>query len=45
MIIQLPIGLLDSNCYVIYDHDQGTGAVVDPGVEDTHTRLREVAQH
>ena len=45
MIIQLPIGLLDSNCYVIYDHDQGKGAIVDPGVPDTHALMREVDQH
>jgi len=42
MIIRLPIGLLDSNCYIIYDHDRGTGAIVDPGVEDTRALLREV---
>ena len=45
MIIQLPIGLMDSNCYLIYDHDQGKGAIVDPGVPDTHALMREVDQH
>lgn len=45
MIIQLPIGLLGSNCYVIYDHNQGTGAIVDPGVPDVRALMREVDQH
>lgn len=31
MIIQLPIGLVGSNCYLVYDKGKGTGAVVDPG--------------
>lgn len=45
MIIQLPIGLMSSNCYVIYDHDQGQGAIVDPGTPDTRALMREVDQH
>jgi len=45
VIIQLPIGLLGSNCYVIYDHDQGSGAIVDPGVQDVRALMREVDQH
>jgi len=45
MIIQLPIGLMGSNCYLIYDHDEGEGAIVDPGVLETHALMREVNQH
>ena len=45
MIIQLPIGPMSSNCYVIYDHDQGEGAIVDPGVPDVRALIREVDQH
>lgn len=45
MIIRLPIGLLGSNCYILYDHDQGEGAIVDPGVQDTQALIREIDQH
>jgi hydroxyacylglutathione hydrolase len=45
MIIQLPIGMLGSNCYIIYDHDQGTGTIVDPGVQDARALMAEVKQH
>ncbi|MCJ7550922.1 MAG: MBL fold metallo-hydrolase [Anaerolineae bacterium] len=45
MIIQLPIGLMGSNCYVIYDHDQGEGAIVDPGVSEAGPLMREVNRH
>jgi hydroxyacylglutathione hydrolase len=31
MIITLPIGILDSNCYIIYDEESGDGVVVDAG--------------
>jgi len=33
MITQLPIGLVGSNCYIVYDQEKGRGAVVDPGGE------------
>jgi len=36
---------MSSNCYVIYDHDQGKGAIVDPGVPDVRALLGEVDQH
>jgi hydroxyacylglutathione hydrolase len=31
MILQLRIGLLDSNCYLVYERDGGEAAIVDPG--------------
>lgn len=29
MIITLPIGILDSNCYIVYDKESGDGVIVD----------------
>ncbi|MBN1250012.1 MAG: MBL fold metallo-hydrolase [Anaerolineae bacterium] len=34
MILQLPIGMLGSNCYLILDPSTGIAAIVDPGFED-----------
>ncbi len=34
MIIRLPIGLLGSNCYIIFPEDHGEAAIVDPGITD-----------
>lgn len=31
MIVTLPIGILDSNCYIVYDEERKDGVVVDPG--------------
>lgn len=31
MIVQLPIGLVQSNTYLVYDEEQREGAIVDPG--------------
>jgi glyoxylase-like metal-dependent hydrolase (beta-lactamase superfamily II) len=31
MIIQLPIGMLQSNCYLVYDENHHEGVIVDPG--------------
>ncbi|MGC9349802.1 MAG: MBL fold metallo-hydrolase [Anaerolineae bacterium] len=46
MITSLPIGLLGSNCILIYDHEGGEGAVVDPGVQDPTAVLHEItARH
>jgi len=45
MIIQLPVGMLDSNCYLIYDRDGGQGAIVDPGAERPADVLNHVEEH
>lgn len=42
MIEQLPIGFLDSNCYLVYDREGGEGAIVDPGVRNPERLLAEV---
>ncbi len=31
MIITLPMGIMEANCYLIYDKDGGEGVVIDPG--------------
>lgn len=31
MIIKLPIGVLESNCYLVYDEENSAGVIVDPG--------------
>ncbi|HOS81019.1 MAG TPA: MBL fold metallo-hydrolase, partial [Anaerolineae bacterium] len=46
MILCLPIGMVDSNCYLIYDESGETdhdGAVIDPGGEP-QPLLDEIAQ-
>lgn len=43
MIIQLPLGILEANCYLVYDADNGNGIVVDPG-GDVAPLLREIEQ-
>lgn len=40
MIVRLPIGLLGSNCYIIFPEDHGEAAVVDPGMTE-----RALAEH
>lgn len=42
-ILRLPIGLLDSNCYLLYDRDGGDAAIVDPGMLDPRELLQEIA--
>ncbi len=32
MIINLPIGIMGSNCIIVYDQDTKIGAVIDPGI-------------
>ena len=44
MIDQLPIGLLDSNCYLVYDHEGGDGAIVDPGVPQPNLLLEAISR-
>ncbi len=43
MIIQLPIGLLGSNCYIV--HNAGESAVVDPGFDDPEPLLEALNTH
>lgn len=31
MIVQIPLGLLEANCYLVYDEGSGDGVIVDPG--------------
>jgi hydroxyacylglutathione hydrolase len=42
-ITRLPIGLLESNCYLVYDTDGGEAVIVDPGMLDPRPLLREIA--
>jgi hydroxyacylglutathione hydrolase len=42
-IVQLPIGLLGANCYLIYAAEGEEAAVVDPGVLDPRLLLEEIA--
>ncbi len=42
MIIALPLGILEANCYLVYDG--GEGVVVDPGGDPTPL-LREIERH
>jgi hydroxyacylglutathione hydrolase len=44
-ITRLPIGLLESNCYLVYDTDGGAAAIVDPGMLDPRPLLQEIADH
>ncbi|MBN2006166.1 MAG: MBL fold metallo-hydrolase [Anaerolineae bacterium] len=44
MIITLPMGMMEANCYVIYDEDGGEGVVVDPGGNGTPL-LKKIAEH
>lgn len=43
MIQRLPIGMLGSNCYLVYDG--GEGAIVDPGMQDPAPLIAVVRQH
>ncbi len=43
MIIGLPIGIFESNCFLVYDETTGDGVVVDPG-GDTAPLLQEIQQ-
>ena len=43
MIVKLPIGILESNCYLVYDDESGDGVVVDPG-GDTTPLLKEIEE-
>lgn len=31
MIVQIPLGILEANCYLVYDEASGEGVIVDPG--------------
>ncbi len=44
MILQLPIGLLGSNCYLLYAREGGDAAIVDPGVSQPDALTAEVRQ-
>ena len=43
MIVQIPLGLLEANCYLVYDEASGEGVIVDPG-GDTAPLRREIEQ-
>lgn len=45
MISRLPIGILDSNCYVISDPHAGLAAIVDPGFQSSVTPSGSVTLH
>ena len=44
-IIRLPIGLLESNCYLVYNTAGGDAAIIDPGMLDPGPLLQEIADH
>ena len=43
MIVQIPLGILEANCYLVYDEASGEGVIVDPGGDTTALR-REIKQ-
>lgn len=43
MIVQIPLGILEANCYLVYDEAGGEGVIVDPGGDTTPLR-REIEQ-
>lgn len=43
MIVQIPLGILEANCYLVYDEASGEGVIVDPGGDTTPLR-REIEQ-
>jgi len=45
MIINLPIGIVGSNCIIIYDKETKIGAVVDPGMLNVDPLLAVITQH
>lgn len=45
MILNLPIGIMGSNCILIYDETSKTGAVIDPGILDVTPLERVRRQH
>jgi hydroxyacylglutathione hydrolase len=38
MIVQIPLGILEANCYLVYDEASGEGIIVDPGGDTTPLR-------
>ncbi len=44
MIIRLPIGMVGSNTYLLYDEEGREGAIIDPGGE-TAPLLKEIERH
>lgn len=44
MIITLSMGIMEANCYLIYDEDGGEGIVVDPGGNGAPL-LQKIAEH
>ena len=43
MIVQIPLGILEANCYLVYDEASGEGVIVDPGGDTTPLR-KEIEQ-
>lgn len=44
MIIQIPLGILEANCYLVYDEASGEGVIIDPGGDTTPLR-QEIERH
>jgi hydroxyacylglutathione hydrolase len=38
MIVQIPLGILEANCYLVYDEVSSEGVIVDPGGDTTPLR-------
>ncbi len=45
MIVRLPIGLVNSNCYLLHDPATKIGVVIDPGGENLQPLLAEIGRH
>jgi hydroxyacylglutathione hydrolase len=45
MIVQIPLGILEANCYLVYDEAGGEGVVVDPGGDTTALRREIERRH
>lgn len=45
MIISLPIGIMGSNCIIIYDKESNIGAVIDPGILNQDPLVDALKQH
>lgn len=45
MIVRLPVGLLGSNCYIIFPEDHGEAAVIDPGITERAAVDRVLLEH
>ena len=43
-VLCLPVGMLQANCYIVYEQEGGEAAVIDPGAEEARI-LRQIEAH